>query len=214
MRHSRLHHWLPASLTGAHLLRDAIPSLCPLLQADTLPGLCVTSHPSNGVYLVLLMVARVWRTSQNSVHAKFAEDTQDEARRSGLQVASRITIIPDFVQMQAVISVQQPCSNPSKSPEMLGNASTQKYGDLQAFCTLENLLANYRAAFTRQRSLVRSQHRPFPKYLVLQVIRGRQEHVPDTLRSHCAATVQQRGGEPVNVTVLGERNHNAKQKDT
>jgi hypothetical protein len=28
------------------------------------------------------------------------------------------------------------------------------------------------------------------------------------------ATVQERGGEPVNVTVLGERNHNAKQKDT
>ena len=61
------------------------------------------------------------RTSENSVHAKFAEDTQDEARRSDLQVASRITIIPDFVRMQAVTSVLQPCSNPSKSPEMLGN---------------------------------------------------------------------------------------------
>jgi hypothetical protein len=48
----------------------------------------------------------------------------------------------------------------------------------------------------------------------LQVKRGRQEQVSDTLPSHCAATVQQRGGEPVNVTVLGERNHNAKQKDT
>ena len=47
--------------------------------------------------------------------------TQDEARRSDLQVASRITIIPDFVRMQAVTSVLQPCSNPSKSPEMLGN---------------------------------------------------------------------------------------------
>ena len=48
----------------------------------------------------------------------------------------------------------------------------------------------------------------------LQVKRGRQEQVSDTLPSHGAATVGQRGGEPVNVTVLGERNHNAKQKDT
>src|SRR5215204_1582478 len=68
------------------------------------------------------------------------------------------------------------------------------------------------AAFTRQRSLVRTQHRPLVKSDVLQVKRGRQEQVSDTLPSHCAATVQQRGGEPVNVTVLGERNHNAKQK--
>src|SRR5215212_11109116 len=59
------------------------------------------------------------------------------------------------------------------------------------------------AAFTRQRSLVRTQHRPLPKYFVLQVKRGRQEQVSDTLPSHCAATVQQRGGEPVNVAVLG-----------
>jgi hypothetical protein len=48
------------------------------------------------------------RTSENSIHAKFAEDTQDETRRSGLQVASRVTIIPDLVWMQAVTSVQQP----------------------------------------------------------------------------------------------------------
>jgi hypothetical protein len=31
---------------------------------------------------------------------------------------------------------------------------------LQAFCKLQKSLANYRAAFTRQRTLVRSQHRP------------------------------------------------------
>jgi hypothetical protein len=29
--------------------------------------------------------------------------------------------------MQSVTSVQQPCGNPGKSPEMLGKASTQKY---------------------------------------------------------------------------------------
>jgi hypothetical protein len=56
--------------------------------------------------------------------------------------------------------VQQPCSNPGKSPEMIGNASTQKYGDLQEICKLQNPPANYYTAFTRQRSLVRTQHRP------------------------------------------------------
>ena len=56
--------------------------------------------------------------------------------------------------------MQQPCSNPSKSPEMLGKAVTQKYGNLQAFCTLQQSLANYLIDFTRQRSLVRAQHRP------------------------------------------------------
>jgi hypothetical protein len=58
-------------------------------------------------------------TSENSVLAKFTFGayTKDEARRSGPQVAGRITIIPNFVRMQAVTSVQQPCRNPSKSPE-------------------------------------------------------------------------------------------------
>jgi hypothetical protein len=97
---------------------------------------------------------------------------------------------------------------------MLRNALAQEYGHLQVFCTLEKPLANYRAAFTRQRSLVRTQHRPLVKSDVLQVKRGKQEQVSETLPSNCVATVQERGGEPVNVTVLGERNHNAKQKDT
>jgi hypothetical protein len=46
---------------------------------------------------------------------------------------------------------QQPCSNPSKSPEILGNASTQKYNDLQLFCKRQKRLAKCRATFTRQR---------------------------------------------------------------
>ena len=56
--------------------------------------------------------------------------------------------------------VQQPCSNPSKSPAILGKVSTKKIGDLREFCKLRKPPANYRAAFTRQRSLVRNQHRP------------------------------------------------------
>jgi hypothetical protein len=102
----------------------------------------------------------------------FAEDTQDEARRSGLQGADQITIILDLVRMQAVTSVQQPCSNPSKSPEMPRNALVQKYGYLQEFCTLEKSLANYHTAFTRQRSLVRTQHRPLLESAVLRVKRS------------------------------------------
>src|SRR5919205_2024438 len=54
--------------------------------------------------------------------------------------------------------VQQPCSNPSKYPESLGKASSIKYADLQAFCRLRKSSADYRAAFTWQRSLVRTQH--------------------------------------------------------
>jgi hypothetical protein len=56
--------------------------------------------------------------------------------------------------------VQQPCSNPSKYPEMLGKASTWKYDNLQEFCNLQKSPANFHTAFTRQRSLVRTQHRP------------------------------------------------------
>jgi hypothetical protein len=76
---------------------------------------------------------------------------------------------------RAVTSVQQPCINPSKSPEMLRKVPKQKYDDLQVFCKLQNSPANYRAAFTRQRSLVRTQHRPLLKYVVLQVERKRTE---------------------------------------
>ena len=73
--------------------------------------------------------------------------------------------------------VQQPCSNPSKSPEMLGKASSQKYLYLQAFCNLQKPPANYHAAFTRQRSLVRTQHRPLRKCRVLQVIRQHERKI-------------------------------------
>jgi hypothetical protein len=45
-------------------------------------------------------------------------------------------------------SVQQPCSNPSKSPELLEKELMQKYDDLQEFCKLQKSPANYHAAFT------------------------------------------------------------------
>jgi hypothetical protein len=76
--------------------------------------------------------------------------------------------------MQAVTPVQQPCSNPSKSPEMQRNALVQKYDDLQQFCKHQKSPANYRAAFTQQRSLVRTQHRSLVKGGVLQVKRQRE----------------------------------------
>jgi len=59
--------------------------------------------------------------------------------------------------------MQQPCSNPGKSPETMRTASTEKYGNLQGFCKFEKRVAIYHAAFTRQRSLVRNQHRPLQK---------------------------------------------------
>jgi hypothetical protein len=59
---------------------------------------------------------------------------------------------------------------------MLGNVLQAKYGYLQEFCKLQIYVANYRAAFTRQRSLVRTQHRPLSRYFVLQEKRkGKEE---------------------------------------
>jgi len=81
--------------------------------------------------------------------------------------------------------------------------SMQKYSYLREFCKLQNAPAIYRTAFTRQGSLVRSQHRPLTRYFVLQVKHGRREKVLDILRSLCAATVQQRGGQPAQVVLSG-----------
>jgi len=43
-----------------------------------------------------------------------------------------------------------------------------EYRKLQRFCAAQHALANYRAAITRQWSLVRTQHRPLRKSVVLQ----------------------------------------------
>jgi hypothetical protein len=67
--------------------------------------------------------------------------------------------------------VHQSCSNPSKYPETLRKASWTKCLYLQAFCKLQKPPANYRTAFTRQRSLVRTQHRPLVQSAVLQEAR-------------------------------------------
>jgi hypothetical protein len=56
--------------------------------------------------------------------------------------------------------VQQPCSNPSESPETLRNAPMGKYGYLQVFCKLQNAPANYCAAFARRRAWVRISSAP------------------------------------------------------
>ncbi len=74
--------------------------------------------------------------------------------------SSPIAIIPDLVRMQALPTVQQPCSNPGKSPEISGKAVTQKYRNLQAFCKLQKPLANYLTAFARRRSGVRIPSAP------------------------------------------------------
>jgi hypothetical protein len=72
---------------------------------------------------------------------------------------------------------QHQCSNPSKSPEIPRKVPKQKYDDLQVFCKLQKSPANNRATFTRQRSLVRTQHRPLQKSAVLQVKLRRSEYV-------------------------------------
>ena len=64
------------------------------------------------------------------------------------------------------VAVQQPCSNPSKSPEKLGKAPMSEYDDLQEFCKLQKSAANYRAALAWRRSGVRVPSGPLSKPLV------------------------------------------------
>jgi hypothetical protein len=67
--------------------------------------------------------------------------------------------------------VQQPCSNPGKTPEISGKALEQKYACLQVFCKLWKAPAKYRAAFARRRSGVRIPSAPLLEYAALQVER-------------------------------------------
>ena len=56
----------------------------------------------------------------------------------------------DFPQYE-----QQPCSNPSKSPESFSKTSSQENQYLQEFCKHQKAPAMYRAAFARRRAWVR-----------------------------------------------------------
>ena len=92
-------------------------------------------------------------------------------------------------EAREVTSVQQPCSNPSKSPETLRNAPMVKYGNLQAFCKLQKPLAKYLCAFARRRSGVRIPSTPLQEYRYLQV-KYRNKGVPRKPRdrSYCNRT--------------------------
>jgi hypothetical protein len=70
------------------------------------------------------------------------------------------------------LTVQQPCSNLSKSPEMLGNTPTQKCGDFQQFCKLWKPLEDYLAALAWRRSGVRVPSGPLSFSFYLQVKRS------------------------------------------
>jgi hypothetical protein len=47
------------------------------------------------------------------------------------------------VEILRTLFVQQPCTNPSKSPERLRKKPTQKCSDFQQFCKFWKLLENY-----------------------------------------------------------------------
>ena len=67
------------------------------------------------------------------------------------------------------LTEQRLCSNPSKSPEMLGNTPTQKCGDFQQFCKLWKPLENQLGALAWRRTRVRVSSGPLRKGSVLQV---------------------------------------------
>ena len=71
------------------------------------------------------------------------------------------------------------------------NASTQKYHYLQVFCNLLTPPATYRAAYTRQGSLVRTQHRPLRKE---RLFAGKCED-KRRLKICVRSSVQQRGSD-------------------
>jgi hypothetical protein len=93
--------------------------------------------------------------------------------------------------MQTVTSVQQPCSNPSKSPEMLRKAPSSECCHLQAFCTHLKTPANLRGALAWRRSGVQVPSGPLLFYGDLQVKREEQEKAPACSRG---ALVQQPSG--------------------
>src|SRR5215213_6028694 len=74
------------------------------------------------------------------------------------------------------------CSNPSKYPEYLRKASTQKYRCLREFCKLQKAPAKYRAAFARRRSGFRLPSAPLQKFGNLQVKRGASVEATDLIR--------------------------------
>src|SRR4029453_5016498 len=78
--------------------------------------------------------------------------------------SSTIAIYPDLVRMQAIPSVQQPCSNPTKPPETLRKVLAKENCYLQQFCKLQNAPANYLAAFARWRAWVRISSSPLKMY--------------------------------------------------
>jgi hypothetical protein len=68
--------------------------------------------------------------------------------------------------MQAVTAVQQPCSNPSKSPETSRKVLSSEYRHLQGFCTHLKTPANLRGALAWRRSGVRVPSGPLSEPLV------------------------------------------------
>ena len=91
---------------------------------------------------------------------------------------------------RAVTSVQQPCSNPSKSPEILRKVTSSECLYLQVFCTHLKTPANLRAALAWRRSGVRVPSGPRSLSVDLQVKREERKEAPACSR----ALVQQPSG--------------------
>ena len=86
--------------------------------------------------------------------------------------------------------MQQPCSNPSESPERLRNAPTQKCGDFQQFCKFWKCLENYLGALAWRRTGVQVPSGPRSFSVDLQVKREERKEASACSR----ALVQQPSG--------------------
>ena len=92
--------------------------------------------------------------------------------------------------MQTLPAVQQPCSNPSKYPERLGNVFSAECCHLQAFCTHLKTPANFRGALAWRRTGVQVPSGPRSFSVDLQVKREERKEAPACSR----ALVQQPSG--------------------
>src|SRR5215203_2132852 len=99
-----------------------------------------------------------------TLHTRTSQDGHDVHRSAVISFRYRQS--PNRIQTQRV------CSNPSKYPERLRKARTQKCGYLQAFCKLQKPLAKYLSALAWRRSRVRVSSGSLLKFAYLCGIRS------------------------------------------
>jgi hypothetical protein len=111
----------------------------------------------------IMYALRIYLESKLAVDCRCGSD---QGQRF-IQALVRRSVRADEVQpcpWSLELGAPQTCSNRAATrvnrPNSREKPSKAEFVYLQVFCKCQKALANYRTAFTRQRSLVRAQHRP------------------------------------------------------